>query len=366
MDINRIKKLSVFKKVYKVHNKIFENNKHKDYILSKYDYEYRGAFIGSIARLYIFSNDSEFEECLNMANKNKSRCPSLDKYISRYGFEEGEKRHQEYRNKLSLAQKGINKTERLPNNPEYWLKHNYSPEEAKKKSSEVRSQYVSKMHKNRKINNPLLYREINKLCVEYWEKRFPEDFEIRYKNHMTNDFNLSKNKLKEELGEDGYKEFILKRGKACRAGIIKSGFSSTSKISIRHFIPIYRYLRKKYRLDKTDIYWGIGKQKEYFLLHTKNLPWFYDFVIPKYKIIIEFNGEFYHPRTPNDPNYKAHCFKHGVRCEDKYILDQKKKNLAISKGFDILEIWDSETKQENFKLMKVFVDEQIKQKTKKI
>lgn len=352
MKIEKIKKLSYFKQTFEKYDKKMFTNTYKDDIIEKNEFNLRKSLVFHIAQLYIFATDSEFEECLKKCiNKNYENYE--DRFISQFGRKKGKEMMLKASENMSKSQIGIKKSDRLKNHKEYWLKRGFNEEESFKKAGEFQSLISKKRHSKMTSEK---YKEDNPLCIEYWKKRYKKNFEEKHQNHLKTKFNLSKDYMIEHYGENGYKDFIEKRKELCREGIVRKGYSFSSKASIKQFIPIYKYLRRNgYKSD--DIYWGIGNRKEYFLLHEKNYPYFYDFVIKSKKILIEYNGNAFHPKNLKDENYRAHLFKKGKTHLEMIEKDNKKIALAEKHGFNVLVIWDTDSFDKNIELMKEFIDE---------
>lgn len=127
-------------------------------------------------------------------------------------------------------------------------------------------------------------------------------------------------------------------------------FGSASKESLNILNPIMSFLKDKnlsYRV-------GVEGNSEIFIYdrEIKKVS-FYDFFIPELRIAIEYHGERYHPNrdklTAEDwPKWVSYTKqKGGVPCgaDEKYKLDQRKKQLALSKNLSYYEIWSSENKE---------------------
>lgn len=89
----------------------------------------------------------------------------------------------------------------------------------------------------------------------------------------------------------------------------------------------------------------VGKSKEYYINIKENkCICFYDFTIPKLKIIIEYNGIAFHPNHNWNVNlwnnWKSAYYKESA--DIKYKFDLNKKQIALNKGFDYIEIYSDE------------------------
>lgn len=96
------------------------------------------------------------------------------------------------------------------------------------------------------------------------------------------------------------------------------------------------------------------KNDEYNILYNNELKLFnsetgeiflYDFLIKELKLIIEYNGGFWHPR-PNMPNWNN--TKQNIK---KYEKDMRKIKTAEDYGYKVIEIWDKI--DDNFNLKKI-------------
>lgn len=69
----------------------------------------------------------------------------------------------------------------------------------------------------------------------------------------------------------------------------------------------------------------------------------YDFTDTKNKLIIEFNGEHFHAKTPDDKNF-FNPYNPELTAAEQYKLDEDKKICAERNGYKILYIWENEYK----------------------
>ena len=80
----------------------------------------------------------------------------------------------------------------------------------------------------------------------------------------------------------------------------------------------------------------------------ENKKWLYDIFLPTDKIIIEFNGDYWHMNpnkySPSDYNKTAHR-----TAEEIWKRDEEKRDDAISSGYRIFYIWESDYKKSNNK-----------------
>lgn len=70
----------------------------------------------------------------------------------------------------------------------------------------------------------------------------------------------------------------------------------------------------------------------------------YDLIIPKWNVIIEFHGDYWHC---NPKKYAADYLnkKKSMYAHEIWAHDAKKKMLAESAGYRLISVWDSEYKK---------------------
>jgi len=81
-----------------------------------------------------------------------------------------------------------------------------------------------------------------------------------------------------------------------------------------------------------------------FFLRDHNKIYFYDFVIRSKKIIIEYNGVLFHPKSENCD--WIHTFDNNISCKEVYNKQLDKINVANNAGFKLLEAWSDDDKYE--------------------
>lgn len=126
-----------------------------------------------------------------------------------------------------------------------------------------------------------------------------------------------------------------------------NSFGKASKESLKYFIPIYKFLRKK-GYNKNDMFWGISGSKEWFIYNDKQIR-FYDFFIKPLNLIIEFNGHHVHP-YPKLSIQEQNNWKHAYNkksFEEIKKEDDFKEKLAIDNNYVIIYLWSNITYEEN-------------------
>jgi hypothetical protein len=198
------------------------------------------------------------------------------------------------------------------------------------------SNFVKKALKNR----------IGSTTIEYFiQKGLSEDDAIKKLKERQTTFSLEKciEKYGNELGRLRWLERQEKWQKnLLENGNMKCGFS---KISQELFNEILKNMNQN---DYQHIYYAT-KNKEYFI-SIKGFGFFsYDYVDIYKRKIIEYNGDDYHA---NPIKYEAKDYPHpfykenGPTAEDIWKKDKLKREIAESKGFELLTVWDSEYRKD--------------------
>jgi len=163
----------------------------------------------------------------------------------------------------------------------------------------------------------------------------------------------------EEDGTIKFSSYMNKRS--------KNSIPNVSKESLDFFDPILDYIleiaQNEYVLTHTYI--GKKNNKEYFLIDKdKNRTYFYDLTIEPLKLIIEYNGSAFHPNKKNLNEKEWNEWKNPLTLETadiKYKFDQRKIQIAENNGFHVIEIWDTDDKQE----ASIMCKKEIKKRMKK-
>lgn len=235
----------------------------------------------------------------------------------------------------------------------YWLVRGWNNEDAIKKIKEIQSARLKRMHQNRKQTSN--WREKYNTCLEYWLKQgySYDDAKIKLKERQST---FSKDKCIQKYGNDGINIFNQRQEKwlntlysnmndAERLAFEESKmlkFGKASKASLDVFLKVIEY----FKLKNEEYYLGVEGNKEYCILNKeKDIVFFYDFTIPKYKCIIEFNGLSWHP---NGESWEPLYFVENTK-EELLLKNDLKIKTAKENGYDVLEIWDNHSIEDNVK-----------------
>jgi hypothetical protein len=221
---------------------------------------------------------------------------------------------------------------------EYWLERGYDSDTAKLKVSE--SQQLNTLENIQKRFNCTLeeseqiQQQIYEKRKQTFEQKSEEELSRIYKSQDSKSFNycLKKCAYDVELATELYEKLLKSRAVP---------FGKASKESLKYFIPMFKFLRKRGVL-REDIYFGIGGSSEYYIFdkNTKKLK-FYDFTILSKKLIIEYDGVFWHSSEKSIEN------------------DKFKTELCERHGFTLLRIKSETTFTENNNLIYDFVEKYL-------
>ena len=319
-------------------------------------------------RYILLMGDEEGEKYWEQISNGKKNGQTLESYKKKYGLEDGVKRwntisknrgkstfnkqywiekgltEQEAANKISVISKKAsiigNKTQsemrendyeswakKMPTTIHYWLEKGYSKEEAKDMVSKRQTRFSKDICiKKYGFDEGM---RIWKARQEKWEKAiYFEDDKGNMKSKMHN----------------------RQAGKA-------------SKESLKVLNSVIKLLDEKnikYRI-------GIDGNSE-FGIKYENRSFFYDLVIPSLNLVFEYNGEAFHPnpkwKEDNPEKWKnwRQTYKNDIDAEIKYKFDcLKNKAITESRGFEVVELWSSDSVRDNIKIALCRVSQSMKE-----
>lgn len=266
---------------------------------------------------------------------------------------------------------------------QYWMCLGYSEEEAVLHISKKQVLNNNKF-KEKKTANPEQYSDISPTQKGYWlklglseedatlkvsdrqktftlekciEKYGEKEGKLRYQNRQSKwietlksknnyvEINKSKGKTYDQHLEKHGKEFAdrIHNSRVSWATSLPSPNEKNpfiaSKESLRYFIPLMEYLKNNTDITDNDIFIGYEKSRE-FQIRRPGRIYSYDFCILKYKIILEFHGIAFHPKSLTDNEFK-HPF--GNDSTEKYYLkDLARSIVAIEDGFKYIAVFSDE------------------------
>jgi hypothetical protein len=248
---------------------------------------------------------------------------TLNKFISKYGEEIGKLKWEKYvKTKDSSS-------------------YNWAINKAK--GDEI----VAKMIHEQRLKDLSL-----KFDDEYFLKKYGEKAEeekekfLKSKDSSSYSWALNKADGDQDLADDIYH-------RRCSSKAVM--FGKASKESSLIFEPIIDWLITEVGFELSDIFFGKKNSKEICIYDKeKKYRYYYDFYIKSLNLIIEYNGEKFHPNySKYDIDYLKSTFKHpyakDFNVESLIEKDKEKIEFAIRNGYDIHIIWSSD----DFKIEKI-------------
>jgi len=255
---------------------------------------------------------------------------------------------QKYLNDLKLSNPAEYKAQ-FNTNIEYYIAKGLTPEEAivalKKRQGTFSLDKLKHLHGEKK-------------AIDLLDKRNSKWMDSLKKNNDWDELSKKKGRTREELvlkfGEEKANQIIYDRVKN------STGFREASKESLLVFTPLISWLieiQKIFIMD--DIQIGSFGKEEFLLRNDKGQFMFsYDFTIEKLKIIIEYNGEAFHPNPEWDKetwDYWSLPYNKEITADLKRFADINKIGKANSLGYSVLELWSSKSPEENLEIAKNFI-----------
>ena len=211
----------------------------------------------------------------------------------------------------------------------FWIDKGLTKEEAKEKTKQIQSNGSLKSFKKR-YGDELGYLKW-KQRQEKWQKSLnnnPDNINIGYKRGHSLARYIDRAKGDEHLGKIYYDNYIKNL----------AGWHSASKQSLIIMKPIIEFCK----LNNIECYYGADNKKEW-IIHNNNKSYIYDFTIPLYGIIIEYNGETWHP----NPSWEIEQWNKWVHphtkqsATERYNHDLQKIKVAEENGWKVLVVFES-------------------------
>lgn len=117
-----------------------------------------------------------------------------------------------------------------------------------------------------------------------------------------------------------------------------------SREAIRFILTFFHILETEFGIVIDEALYG---DFEFFIYDTAHKSiYFYDLYLPKYNIIIEYNGSAFHPSPMLSADKRSRWKQlHSKKTADEISAhDLKKENLAVSRGYKFITVWDYEVK----------------------
>lgn len=295
--------------------------------------------------IYVSKRDNisikEAENKIEVMKQNK--VTSLNGFIKRHGEEIGRVKFEEFKETSKHTLK------------KYIEKYGYEVGNTKwseyisKKDSTSFNWALSKTNGDYKLASELHNKRIEELSIKFDMNYFIEKYGLECAEIEMSKFKKSKDSSSYEWAlnkADGdYKlagEIYYKR---CEDKCVTLGCAS--KESLLLFNPLIDWLLE-IGFENDDIFCGVKNSNEICIYDKLNKKrYYYDFCIKSIGIIIEYNGEKFHPNYDKydifylEKNWK-HPYNSEICIKDLIKKDKDKIENAISNGFDIHIIWSSD------------------------
>jgi len=160
----------------------------------------------------------------------------------------------------------------------------------------------------KKMYLPARNKKISEAKKEYWKAISKDDRSVMLKANVL--------KARQNEGEDNYLRRLRRHG--------IEGFKSNTMLKINQTESSF----------ETEMYLFLESHNILFEKQKDIDGWFFDCYIPSKNLLIEFDGDFWHPLTEEDCKYKFQI--------NRLHTDKYKENVAINNGFDIMRIRLSE------------------------
>lgn len=328
------------------------------------------------------------EEAENKIKNIKSvNVFSIDWQMNKFDISEEEaiEKIENIKNKIKESQSKMSKFDfnsMVPSKKEHWIKKGYSEEDSIVKANEnikIAKKNCSSFSTDLK-QNPDKYKGVMSTQIEYYLKMgYSEDESKRLLKERQSTFSLEKCVKKYGI-EEGYKRWKMRQDKWIKSIEGKITNDMRDSHSFKHFLEknsgdkdkaiseqmdvfkkryanskfgkaskesmrLFKYIIERCESKNLKYYCGYEDNQEFYLFDENSKKVYaYDFTIPKLNLIIEFHGSFWHTKLPTDS-----INSRGVSMLDSYNKDNIKRDLAIRNGFKVLEIYEEDGFEFNFK-----------------
>lgn len=214
---------------------------------------------------------------------------------------------------------------------EYWLKKGFSESEAIEKREEIRFK--------RTIEHIMKTRNVSKDEAKKIQQEINSKWQISLQaNDNIDKINKSKGKtfeqLVEKFGEDKASEIIRNRQTSKNDG--RQFYSDASKKFFDRVVSELNLNENNIKRDKDEIWLFDNELKKHY---------YYDFCDLDKRLIVEFNGVFYHPKP--GVGFENWVSLNGRSSIEVKQHDDRKKEIAIRNGFKVVEVWDDDSFETN-------------------
>ncbi len=248
---------------------------------------------------------------------------SFDTLIERYGEQEAKRIVQDRRKRMSTSYQSL--VERYG---EQEAKLRYEQQIERKSKAHTLSGYIDRYGIEEGTQK---YKARQEKYIKTWKEKSSEELALINRKKSTS-LEAFRNKYGDEEGFVRYQKCIEKR--RYRA----------SKTSLQVFVPLYEWLLQQ-GVEDREIWFGYKNKSEYFLSDGSTF-YSYDFCVPRLKLIYEFNGTCFHPKSADDDKWSM-PYNTNITAAEKFAFDQTKNQFAIDRGFEVIVLWEDVAATEN-------------------
>jgi hypothetical protein len=322
-----------------------------DFVTKAYEMKHEDAlnFIHDRNKSPFYKNNFKSEEEYKQSQKRDKNY-----FINKYGEELGNKKFNQYKqnHKYSYTEnayvkkygkdgieikKSIDKSKALTKEKLGEERWNAWKNKWNNKKSDFINKYGSEIGEE-KYNDYIKLKSYQNTLQYYIDQYGEKQGTIKWKEK-----NKKCSIAEEKLGKEKYKQWKEK------VSINNFKFNNSSKEAWKFFKPIVKYCFLL-GMNKSDIYIGTKSRNEYYIRNENNF-YLYDFCIKQLHIIIEYNGEKFHPNPNWDKekwnNWK--CLYTNESADEKYKKDRQKIKVAKKHNFIIEEVFSSDDFDEKYK-----------------
>lgn len=271
----------------------------------------------------------------------RQKSQALDALIERYGEEEGTRRYQQ---RLRRYKKTISDNWNTLVN-EHGLE--YALQKRKEKSSDLAhciARYGEEEGR-RRYKETSRKKSFAQTLDGYISRYGEEEGTRRYNERQEKYVNTFRQKPIEELTRINKSKHVK--------------FLRASKPSLKVFEPLHQWLLERGFSDN-DIFYGVGTRQEFCLYSQDRQYFWYDFTIQSLKVVIEFNGVTYHPKSPDQPDFE-HPFEPTRTAKVVWDHDQLKLDVAQKAGYNVFVVWEDVLPEENLKYLQSEISKLMEQ-----
>ena len=309
----------------------------------QYLYNNRKSTVFSKDKCYAIYGRTKGEE--KWQEYRKSIAMTLDNQIKKYGVEEGTKRFNSYCKKQSITNTFDYKKEKYGMTLEEFNAYNKS--RAMTLDNQIKKYGVEEGTK--RFNSYCKKQSVAGVKLEYFVEKYGTiEGEIIYKKVNDSKKLVLSNFIKKYGPEEGTKRFNNYKEK------LERNVFSYSKQSQELFWYLFKNMTNEE--DKQNTYFAeLNFEKS--INHNDSL-YFLDFCIANKKIIIEYNGDYWHanPKKYNNTDILKFPNKQVISVEELHNRDKKRIDTLTKLGYKVYTVWEDDFINNKEKVFKECID----------